>query len=206
MFCIKDITASTNERTAIGAIVPKVGAERSAPILLTSEPLHVVWLASALLSMPVDYIVRNKIGGTHLTLGYLEQLPVPPPDRFRSSLAFIGTTMAEFVTPRILELSYTSYELQPFARDLGFLGPPFAWDQERRHTIRAELDAAMFHFYGFTRDEAYRVLDSFPIVKRRDEAAYGAYRTRDVVLQLFDEMASTAASRGKIETAASMES
>ena len=205
LFCIKDITASTNERTAIGAIVPKVGAERSAPILLTAEPLHVVWLASALLSLPVDYIIRNKIGGTHLTLGYLEQIPVPPPATFCSRLDFIDTTMAEYVAPRILELSYTSHELQPFARDLGFQGPPFAWDQERRRTIRGEIDAAMFRFYGFSREETRHVLDSFPILKRRDENAYGSYLTRDLVLQLFDDMAAGTAPPSQVETAASME-
>ncbi len=31
--------------------------------------------------------------------------------------------------------------------DLGYEGPPFAWDPDRRFEIRCELDAAFFHLY-----------------------------------------------------------
>jgi hypothetical protein len=42
---------------------------------------------------------------------------------------------------RVLELVYTSWDMQPFARDLGYEGPPFAWDVKRRALLRAELAA-----------------------------------------------------------------
>ncbi len=58
-----------------------------------------------------------------------------------------------FVNKRVLELTYTSHAMAPFARDLGYEGPPFDWDEERRALLRAELDAFYARAYGLTRDE-----------------------------------------------------
>lgn len=32
-------------------------------------------------------------------------------------------------------------------------------------------------------------METFPIVKRKDEARYGCYRTKEAILELYDEMA-----------------
>ncbi|WP_162141327.1 hypothetical protein [Paucidesulfovibrio longus] len=32
------------------------------------------------------------------------------------------------------------------------------------------------------------IMDTFPIVKRKDEAAYGEYRTKRVILEIYDEL------------------
>jgi hypothetical protein len=32
-------------------------------------------------------------------------------------------------------------------------------------------------------------METLPIVKRKDEAAYGTYRTKDTILSIYDEMA-----------------
>ena len=53
--------------------------------------------------------------------------------------------------------------------------------EERRH-LRARLDALYFHLYGLTKEDAAYVLDTFPIVRKEDEAAFGCYRTRDLIL------------------------
>ena len=60
--------------------------------------------------------------------------------------------------------------MAPFARDLGYDGEPFIWDEEERRGAR--LDALYFHLYGLSRDDAEYVLDTFPIVRREDEAAW----------------------------------
>ena len=49
----------------------------------------------------------------------------------------------------------------------------------------SELDAAFFHLYGITRDDAAYILDTFPIVKRRAEAQWGTYRTKDTILEIY---------------------
>ena len=79
--------------------------------------------------------------------------------------------------------------MEPFARDLGDDGPPFRWDEDRRFLIRAELDAAFFHLYGIDRDDVDYIMETFPIVKRKDIAAHGTYRTKDKILEIYDAMA-----------------
>ena len=53
-----------------------------------------------------------------------------------------------------------------------------------RHNIhlRARLEALYFHLYGLTKEDAEYVLDTFPIVRKEDEASFGHYRTRDLIL------------------------
>lgn len=69
-----------------------------------------------------------------------------------------------FIVPRVLELTYTAHDLQPWAADLGHAGPPFAWDPERRAILRAELDAYYARLYGLTRDELRYILDPADIM------------------------------------------
>ena len=47
--------------------------------------------------------------------------------------------------------------------------------------MRCELDALYFHLYGIERDDVAYIMDTFPIVKRKDEAAHGEYRTKRVI-------------------------
>jgi hypothetical protein len=79
--------------------------------------------------------------------------------------------------------------MEPFARDLGDDDPPFRWDENRRFQMRAELDALYFHLYGIPRDDVDYIMETFPIVKRKDIAAHGTYRTKDAILQIYDAMA-----------------
>ena len=83
--------------------------------------------------------------------------------------------------------------MEPFARDCGYDGPPFRWDEERRFQLRAELDAAFFHLYGVGRDDAEYILNTFPIVENRDIAKHGEPRTRRLVLECYDALANAAA-------------
>ncbi len=84
-----------------------------------------------------------------------------------------GATLCEWLLPRVLELTYTAWDLEPFGRDVGYDGPPFRWDPARRALLRAELDAAFFHLYAISRDDADYILDTFPIVRKNDEKAKG---------------------------------
>ncbi len=73
--------------------------------------------------------------------------------------------------------------------ELGSAGQPVGWDEERRFLLRAELDAVYFHRDGTAREDVDYILDTFPIVRRKDEAAYGEYRTKRVILEIYDAMA-----------------
>jgi superfamily II DNA or RNA helicase len=127
--------------------------------------------------------------------------PIPgpslPADQPPTS-AQVGRSLREWILPRVLELSYTSHRIAGYARDILGLpdgadpGPPFRWRPERRELLRAELDAAMFHLYGLTRPEVEHVLDSFFVVRKYEERDHGEYRTRRLVLEIYDAMATAA--------------
>jgi hypothetical protein len=90
--------------------------------------------------------------------------------------------------PRVVELTYTAYDLRAFAEDVGFLSEPFQWSPQRREVLRAELDAAFFQLYGLDRDDVSYVMDTFPIIRSRDVRAHGEYRTKRLVLEVYDEL------------------
>ena len=57
--------------------------------------------------------------------------------------------------------------------------------------MRCELDALYFHLYGIERDDVDYIMETFPIVKRKDEAAHGEYRTKRVILEMFNQYGRT---------------
>jgi hypothetical protein len=176
----RDIARSTDERTAIFAALPPVGVGHTMPLLFAEG--NRTLLFATLDSFACDWVLRQSIGGTHLTYFIIKQLAVPPP-------SFFCEAHLTFLKARVLELTYTAWDLAGFARDQGYDGPPFRWDEERRFLIRCELDALYFHLYGIARDDVDYILDTFPIVRRKDEAAYGEYRTKRVILEIYDAMA-----------------
>lgn len=200
----RDITNATNERTVIGCAVPWMGIGNSLPIWHPNYDLDAALIAAfiaQLSSMTLDYAARQKVAGTHLNFFYAEQLPVLAPNQFvREDLAFIKS--------RVLELTYTSHSMRPWAEDLGCSGQPFGFDPDRRAQLRAELDAFVARKYGLTRDELRYILDpadvmgaSYPSetfrgLKRNEETAFGEYRTQRLVLDAWDRM-----ERGEISVA-----
>ena len=191
----RDITNPTNERTLVADNVARVGAGHTVPII---DYYHARAIASALVlanmnSLTLDWAARLSIGGTHMSFFIVKQLPVLPPDAYLEE-ARPGLTYAELVVPRVLELTYTSYELESFARDLGYDGPPFAWDELRRHRLKCELDAIYARMYQLERADIEYILDapepgaSFPGLKRIELKEFGEYRTQRYVLQVYDQL------------------
>jgi hypothetical protein len=123
----------------------------------------------------------------------MRQIPVPDPDYFTDE-------QFAFITPHVLELTYTSDSMAPFARDLGYDGEPFLWDEDRRTLLRAELDAWYARAYGLTRDELRYILDppdvmgpdypseTFRVLKEKELKLYKEYRTQRLVLDAWDRM------------------
>ncbi|MCM2422138.1 Eco57I restriction-modification methylase domain-containing protein [Streptomyces sp. RKAG293] len=179
----RDIARSTDTRTTMATVLPPFGVGHTNPLMFPSNAEAAALLQACLSSYVFDYAIRQKIAGTHLTYGYLYQLPVPEPSDFAEAPG--GT---EWFIARVAELSWTSRDMTSFAKDLGYSGSPFRWSSNRRHLLRAELDAALFRLYGVSRDDIQYVMETFPVVKREDEAAHGTYRTRDLILHAYDRM------------------
>lgn len=191
----RDITGVEKIRTVIADVMPWSGVGHTLPLFMTDHsPGHAAALLANFDSLALDYVARVKVGGTHLTYGYLKQFPVLPPVRYTEvDLAFI--------VPRVLEMTYTANDLKPWAQDLGHDGEPFTFDPERRAILRAELDAYYARLYGLTRDELRYILDptdvmgedypseTFRVLKNSELREFGEYRTRNLVLREFDRMA-----------------
>lgn len=180
----RDRGRSTDSRTAIFSVIPKSGVTHPIPIItspLFNSKLSCVALAN-FNSYAFDYIVRQKLSGYHLTFYVVKQQPVIPPE-------YYSQEQVGFVFKRGLELVYTAWNLQPFAQDCGYNGPPFRWNESRRFLLRCELDAAYFHLYNIQRDDVDYIMETFPIVKRKDEKNYEYYRTKTTILQIYDAMA-----------------
>lgn len=159
-----------------------------APLIEFTDAESATLLMSVMNSFALDFAARSSIGGTDLSFFIIKQLPIPNPEAFLEEV-YSGASYAEFIVPRALELTYTSWELQGFAQDLGYEGAPFRWDDERRFLLRCELDAAFFHMYGLARNEVDYIMDTFPGVEREDVAAHGEYRTKRVILEIYDALA-----------------
>ena len=184
------IARSTDVRTMISSIVPKAGFGDSVFLLMPDTGLsasNAASLVANLNSFPFDFVTRQKMHGTNLSWYILEQLPVIAPDDY--DRRFGSTTARELVRDHVLRLTYTAHDMEPFARDLGYDGRPFIWDEEERRHLRARLDALYFHLYGLDREDAAYVLDTFPIVQRQDVGKFGSYRTRDLVLAYMSALA-----------------
>ncbi len=182
----------TVARTVVASVVPRAGVGHKYSLIFTERPARDnALLLANLNSFPLDFCARQKIGGVGLDYYLMKQFPILFPESY-SIAAFwqADAPLPDWIAARVLELSYTAWDLEPFAQDLGYDGPPFRWDVDRRCEIRCELDAAYFHLYEIERDDVDYIMSTFPIVQRKDEAAHGAYRTRDRILEIYDGMAS----------------
>ena len=206
----RDICRSTDVRTVIASIVPRVAVGDTLLLAFpVAKAMETAAMYSSLSSLAVDYAVRQKVGGTHLKYYAFKQAPIPAPDYFNTNSPWSPTaSIADWLLPRVVELTFTAWDLEAFGVDCGYEGPPFRWDEDRRFLLRAELDAAFFHLYLGKPEEWERdaspvlkaklptprhavdhIMESFPIVKRKDIEAHGTYRTKDTILSIYDEMA-----------------
>ncbi len=179
----RNIARNNDERSAIFSFIPFTAAGHSIQLLLSDQSprLDSALIANAL-SFTFDFVVRQKLGGVNFSFFIVKQLPFLPPETYTEDLL-------NRIVPRVLELTYTAWDMQPFARDLGYEGDPFIWDEERRAQLRAELDGIYAHLYGISRDDFAYILDTFPIVARKDIAEFGEYRTKRLCLEAYDHFA-----------------
>lgn len=198
----RDITNATNERTIIASFFPKSAAAHTIRVMFVSGGAQQALLfVGCLSSLVLDYVARQKVGGTHLTVEALKQIPVLHPTVFSQQ-------HVEYLIPRILELVYSTEALRPLAVEAGFVAEPFPWNPERRALLRAELDAYYAVLYGLTRDELRYILDpadvmgidypseTFRVLKNNERKQFGEYRTQRLVLEAWDRL-SAAETLGK---------
>ncbi len=179
----RDIARATDERTMIATIVPWAGFGNKVPLLLADPELPSVdaaCVAANFSSLALDHVAKSKLQGTSMNWYIVEQLPMIAPDDY--DRPFGDTTARELVKHHVLRLCYTAWDLQPFARDLGYQGDPFIWNPAERRQLRARLDALFFHLYGLDEDDAAYILDQFPVLEKNERREHGRYLSKKLVL------------------------
>jgi hypothetical protein len=190
----RDITSAIVERTVIASLLPVFAVGHTMPLVFSDASqnhLSTVCLFTNLNTITLDYIARQKVGGTHLTYSFLKQFPVLPPWSYPRSAI-------DFIIPRALELLFTSWDVKSFADDVwrdsdealrrhiqdqwdqnyavSGSNPsvnnwaadevpfaPFQWNEDRRAGIRAALDAYYAQLYGLTEEELRYILDPIDV-------------------------------------------
>ena len=176
-------------RTAVGCVAAGVAYNYKAPNIIielddiSKKQKQIILLLALFNSIPFDYIVRQKFFGADFIKSILYQIAVPDYANVEKHY--------DFIWPKVLELSFTSYSLKQFAEDRGYSGEPFIWDEERRLVLRAEIDAIFAKLYDFDKEDLIHILSGFPILKSKEEGKYEEYRTRRLVLEAWDKLAAT---------------
>lgn len=180
------ISSPTNARTLISAILPKVAIGDSVFLMNVRNESDACILVAQMNSFALDYVVRQKLAGLNLNFFYVQQFPFLRPDVFEAKAPWSSESLGEWVTERVAELTLTCDDMAPLAEVLKT--EVSAWESAKRYVLTAELDAAMFHLFGYAREDVDYVMDTFPIVKRKDVTFFGSYRTKDLILELYDAM------------------
>ncbi|MBI5446624.1 MAG: hypothetical protein HY900_36075 [Deltaproteobacteria bacterium] len=190
-FC--DVAYPDTERSFISAILPSgcVAGHKVPTITFEdgSEWIYLVWLSVAN-SFSMDWLVRKQI---KLTVSYtiVDSLPFPHPR--------LGDHAVGLLCPLALRLSCTGPEMIDYWNQMAKYGwaapvpegttPPGYFDDEDRLLARAKIESIVARdLYGITKDELSYILDTFPIVERRDRQRYGDYRTKLLVLEMYDRL------------------
>lgn len=190
----REITGVEKVRTMIANVIPLAGVGNKFLLAWPDQPPQLVAaLLGCFNSLICDYVARQKVGGTAFNYFTMKQIAVLPPSRYTD-------VHLSFIVPRILELTYTANDMAGWAQGLGYDGPPFTFDLNRRAVLRAELDVCYARLYGLTRDELRFILDpadvegadypseTFRVLKANDQREFGEYRTRRLVLEAWDRL------------------
>ena len=178
--------------------LPRAATADSLSLMLPRVvPPFAAALIAAQSSLVFEYVARQKIDGPVVRASHWKQLPVPTPDMLEPHLPFI--------VPRVLELVYTSSDMGPFSRDLDDTGDPFAWDPDRRASLRAELDAFFFRMYGIDgRDDVEYIIDtllgSAGGLEKGEGQGHCSRRARKLTLAAYDRMTEADAAGAEYET------
>ena len=180
---IRKISGATNERSFISTILPYSGLVDSLIFLLFEKfdykKSKICCLLANFNSIVFDYIVRQKI--MYLVNNFIvEQLPVFPPKKYNERLE-------NLIIPRVIELVYTSLDLEPFIKAIEYDSHPSNWNPKRRAQLKSEIDAIFAHLYNINRNDLCYILESFKVLKKKELLKYNEYRTKRLVLNAYEK-------------------
>jgi hypothetical protein len=190
-----DVANPRNERSFVSTLIPP-GAicGHTVPTIVFDpgdEWRYLPWLAVAN-SFTMDALVRRKLSSSHMTFTLLDSLPFPRPA--------ITDSFFQAVARTVLQLLCTSQEMTPFWNCMAELGLVEAVAEDTipnsalvnpidRALAKADLEASVaIKVFGLTKGELSDLLDTFDVLQRREQEAYGEYRTKKLVLDAFEAL------------------
>lgn len=207
MLGYRKISNATNERTFIASLFPsnKGAGDSIIEIYIDQIPNSTI-LQGLITSMPFDYSVKQKMGGSNMNTFIAKQLPVLTPDQIPSAMQWQ-------IVKRVTELCYFNHDMDGWASELWDemneeqraelpqLGTqqPWIYNPERRAILQAELDAIFAHLYGLNTEDLRYILDpedvcgkgcineTFRVLKDNEIRQYGEYRTKRLVLAAWNK-------------------
>jgi hypothetical protein len=191
---VTNVTSASNSRTYISTILPHAGYGHSMLLVIFEgkdvAAVYIMLFEAVVSSYVFDFVARQKLGGLNMGFFIQKQLPIHRPDAFSQNIPWSKSRLElkDWIIPRVLELSYTAWDLEQVALGCDHSTTPFRWNEDRRFLLLCELDAAFFHLYGIKRDDMDYIMETFPIVKRKDVAKHGDFRTKLVILDIYDRM------------------
>jgi len=203
---VRGIASATNEKTCISSLIPFKGIADSINLILINNAKSAGLILANLNTIICDFVSRKKVGNQNLNLYIIKQLPIVPMSKIQTFM-IKDQFSEEYILKRVIELTYTAWDLESFAQDiLKEIGTdtwdrwfpknqivngnpqPFIWNEERRAILRAEIDACYAKLYGLNREELECILSTFPVLQKNEERDYREYRTRRLVLEAWDKM------------------
>jgi hypothetical protein len=182
LFGFRDVTNATNERTVIAARLPYAAVGNNLPLILA--PLqHQRRLLALFCSYVVDYVARLKISWVHMNFFIVKQLAIPSPALFAT------------VAPWDSELSLGDW-IDNLVSVLDSMEEAAVGEKAERtssavfgrNDAAIELNAGLFVLFSTNAEDVSYIMDTFTTLKRRELLAYGSFRTKDLILEVYDGM------------------
>lgn len=178
LLAFRDIARSTDERTMIASVLPRTAVGNKAPVVRSAGTLVLQALWS---SFAFDYVARQKQASTSMNFFIVKQLPVLKYELLGKPASWDDSqTLREWIESRVKKLAANAEDASAAP---GATTVP--WDEHERTVIRAELDAAFLILFGANPAEAEHILDSFPIVRRKEWIEHGRFVTKERVLAAY---------------------
>ena len=193
LLAFRDVTRSTDDRTMIAAFIPVAAVTNTAPYILFDSGIEArkqCCLLANLNSITLDFFAKKKVPHMHMNFFIVEQLPILPPDTYDDKCPWDKKqTLEKWISERVLKLTCTANDMIPLAEAAGFKEKVHKWKEPERAELRAELDAAYFHLYGTSRDDAEYVLSTFSGMTDDNGPTLVANSAASEILDAYDALA-----------------
>ena len=195
IFSFRDIVRVTSDaRVAMGTICPMHPFVHTSPVLTFEDDFpaeRALEFTCLFTSFTFEFALRQSLGGAHITLYILKQLPMPTPDSLQDYQVTLGKDqyrVSELFQEYGQRLTWTSHTLDGLGGDLTSSQGPYIWNQEERERLRAEVDAIVAQIYGLSQNEFEYLLDSYNILKEQEIKEHNRFRTKERCMEAYDRI------------------